>query len=111
MNELTSAVHLSMNKLTVRSAGILVGVCARGTIPGSSSWLLCYPLATGAVRTYNRALIAAALTGRCRSNVILRVTAQRLLAYCHARRLGPLDLARNIADFPRLQIRLLAGAS
>jgi Domain of unknown function (DUF4062) len=88
-------------------------------VPGLSPWLLNYLPANGAVHSYDRAWIAAVLTGQITLGVVLGVGVQALLAYgliFHAMPavgLGLLDLARGLADLelPTRLIQLFAGPS
>jgi hypothetical protein len=93
------------------------GTALMRAVPGLSQWLLNYLPATGAVRTYDRAWIAAVLTGQVALGVILGVGMQALLAYglifyaMPAVGLGLLDVTRGLADLelPTRLIRFLAG--
>jgi hypothetical protein len=88
-------------------------------VPGLSQWLLNYLPATGRVRSYDRAWIAAVLTGQVALGVILGVVVQALLAYglifyaMPAVGLGLLGVARGLADLelPTRLIQLFVGAS
>jgi hypothetical protein len=96
---------------------VISGTALMRAVPGVSPGLLAYLPAYDAVRTFDRAWIAAVLTGQVALGAILGVAAQLFLAYgliFHAMPavgLGLLDVARNLAalDLPMQLIRLLAG--
>jgi hypothetical protein len=98
---------------------VIGGTALMRALPGLSPWLLRYLPAAGAVPSYDRAWIAAVLTGQVALGVILGVAVQALLAYglifyaMPAAGLGLLDVARDLAalDLPMRLIRLLAGGS
>jgi hypothetical protein len=98
---------------------VIGGTALMRAVPGLSPFVLGYLPATGAVRSYDRAWIAAVLTGQVALGVILGVGVQALLAYglifyaMPAVGPGLLDIARDFADLelPTRLIQLLAGAS
>jgi hypothetical protein len=98
---------------------IIGGTALMRAVPGLSPLLLNHLPADGSVRSYDRAWIAAALTGQVTLGVILGVGVQALLAYgvifyaMPAVGLGLLDVARGLADLelPMRLIQLLDGAS
>jgi hypothetical protein len=91
---------------------VIGGTALMRAAPRLSPWLLNYLPATGVVRSYDRAWIAAVLTGQVALGAMLGITGQALLAYgliFHAMPaigLGLLDLARSLAALD-LPIRLI----
>jgi hypothetical protein len=98
---------------------VIGGTALMRAVPGLSPLLAHYLPANGAVRSYDRAWIAAVLTGQVALGVVLGVGVQALLAYglifyaMPAVGLGLLDVARGLADLelPTRLIQLVADAS
>jgi hypothetical protein len=97
---------------------VIGGTALMRAVPGLSTLLLNYLPACGSVRSYDRAWIAAVLTGQVALGVVLGVGVQALMAYgliffaMPAVGLGLLDLARSLADLhlPMRLIQLIAGS-